>query len=112
MGSPRFCPHPPYVYAVNLLDYTEVMPGNLLIYWTMFIALIIVGIINIVLMKYEPEKNTDTVSYISIVINILAVMFLIISRQTYASILIFVILVIKMMLLFKKKELYNNTQNT
>ena len=83
-----------------------------MIYWTMFIALIIVGIINIVLMKYELEKNTDIVSYISIVINILAVMFLIISRQTYASILIFVILVIKMMLLFKKKELYNNTQNT
>lgn len=63
-------------------------------------------------MKYKPEKNTDIVSYISIVINILAVMFLIISRETCASILIFVILVIKMMLLFKKKELYNNTQNT
>ena len=83
-----------------------------MIYWIMFIALIIVGIINIVLMKYKPEKNTDIVSYISIVINILAVMFLIISRETYASILIFVILVIKKMLFFKKKELYNNTQNT
>ena len=100
-----------YVYAVNLIDYAEVSYITLSIYWTMFIISITLGVMKILLTKYRPEKNTKLLSNISIGFNILLVMFLIITGETYASILMVIILVIKMMLLLKRAAFCNIMEN-
>lgn len=100
-----------YVYAVNLIDYAEVSHITLSIYWTMFIISITLGVMKILLTKYRPEKNTKLLSNISIGFNILLVMFLIITGETYASILMVMILVIKMMLLLKRAAFCNIMEN-
>lgn len=91
-----------YIYSVNLISYAETTSHNILVYWIMFSVLILLGTIKLILIKYMPEKSTKIFSDISVVLNVLIVMFLIISRQAYASVLMVMILIIKMILLLKK----------
>ena len=91
-----------YIYSVNLISYAETTSHNILVYWIMFSVLSLLGAAKLVMIKYMPEINTKIVSDISVALNVLTAMLLIISRQTYASVLMVVILVIKMILLLKK----------
>ena len=91
-----------YVYSVNLISYAETTSHSILIYWFMFSMLILLGATELILIKYMPEKNTKIAADISVALNVLIAMFLIISRQTYAAVLMAMILVIKMILLLKK----------
>ena len=47
-----------YIYAVNLLAYTQTTLFNILTYWIMYIALILVGTVKIILTKtiYNKKK--------------------------------------------------------
>ena len=90
-----------YIYSVNLWTYTETAPINLLIYWIMFVALLGCGTAKLILAKIKPEKNYKIVMDISLVLNIMAVVYLAIAREAYATTLAFLLLVIKGVLLLK-----------
>ena len=90
-----------YIYSVNLWTYTETAPINLLIYWIMFMALLGCGTAKLILAKIKPEKNYKIVMDISLVLNIMAVVYLAITREAYATTLAFLLLVIKGVLLLK-----------
>ena len=89
-----------YVYAVNLITYTT--NTSQYIYWVIYIALMILGGTNIFLLKYRPERKCNVISDISIGLNILALILLVISRQAYASVIMIVMLVIKVIVHNKK----------
>ena len=90
-----------YIYSVNLAAYSQTSALNLLIYWTVFIALMVMGIVKIVLSKSGNEKYGKIVTGSSMILSILAVLFLALSREAYAIAVAFLLLVVKGMLILK-----------
>ena len=90
-----------YIYAVNLLAYTQTTLFNILTYWIMYIALILVGTVKIILTKIRIQKGQKIVTVISMVLSILTVCLLAITREAYDTTVVFLLLVIKGIILFK-----------
>lgn len=84
-----------FVYSVNLFSYTQITSVNRLLYWGIFITLIIIGIIQLLTLKNRIEKCMKTMTVFSVVISIVAVLFLAMTREVYALIVIFILLIIK-----------------
>ena len=90
-----------FVYSVNLFAYTQTTMLNRLLYWIMFITLVVIGIIKLLLTKFGIERCNNLITGVSLVISILNVLFLAMTRETYAVIVVFLLLVIKGLLLLK-----------
>ena len=90
-----------YIYSVPLFAYTEITAWIRVIYWGVFLTLLLLGMIKIIRTKYKAEKNDKIVTDISIGLNILLVLFLAMTRESYAIVLAFLLLIIKGILLFK-----------
>lgn len=90
-----------YIYSVNLFAYTETASLNRLIYWILFISLIVVGIVKVMLTKFKHEKQQKIITDISLGLNIVIVLILAMTRETYAIMVAFLLLIIKGMLLLK-----------
>ena len=90
-----------FVYSVNLLAYAETTSFNRVIYWVLLVSLIMVGVVKILLTKLEIKKSHKMVTGISMLLNILMVLFLAMAREAYAIMLAFMLLLIKGGLLLK-----------
>ena len=90
-----------YVYSVNLWAYIQRTGLNYLLYWIMYAALVLSGIIKLLLVKFRNEKCSRTMTEISMVLGIILVLFLAITREAYAVVVAFLLLVIKGILLLK-----------
>lgn len=90
-----------YIYSVNLFSYTETTPLNLLIYWIMFLALIVVGIAKVLLTQLKIEKGQKIVTGCSMGLSVLTVLILAMAREAYAITVAFLLLIIKGILLLK-----------
>ena len=90
-----------FIYSVNLLAYEDITSMNRLIYWTLFISIILIGIVKILLTTLGIEKYRRIMTGFSMILNILMVLFLAMAREAYAITLAFMILVIKGVLLIK-----------
>lgn len=90
-----------YVYSVNLFAYAETTTMNRLVYWGLLILLIMSGVIKVILAKVKTEKHYKMITDISMGVNIVLVLFLAMTREAYAVMLVFLLLVVKGMLLFK-----------
>lgn len=84
-----------YVYSVNLLNYTKTSSILIPIYSIIFFALIILGTLKIILTQLNIHKGKKCVVWCSIGLSIFATLFLILTRQVYATIVIFSLLLIK-----------------
>ncbi len=93
-----------YVYSVNLFAYTETTIWIRLVYWTLFISIIVCGIIKTLFIKINPEKEYAFMTNLSIVLGALTVVFLAMTRETYAIIVAFMLLVIKTILLLRSAK--------
>lgn len=90
-----------YIYSVNLFAYTETTSFNRMLYWIMFLALVLVGAVKIIITQFELNKGQKIVTAFSIVLSILAVLFLAMTREVYAVTIAFFLFVVKGILLFK-----------
>ena len=90
-----------HIYSVNLFSYTEITVFNRFVYWTLFLGLILVGIMKILLIQLKKENGQKIVTIGSMVLSITTVFFLALTRGTYAIILAFLLLIIKGALLFQ-----------
>ena len=93
-----------FVYSVNLFAYTQTTMLNRLLYWIMFISLVVIGIMKLLLTKFGIERCNKIMTGVSMVISILSVLFLAMTRETYAVIVVFLLLVIKGVLVLKYTE--------
>lgn len=93
-----------YIYSVNLFNYTQTADFNLVIMWSFYLALILIGISKILLTQLNIEKGQKVITNISLVLGILAVLYLAMTRDAYAITVVFVLLIIKVMLLIKVNE--------
>ena len=89
------------IYSVNLFAYTETTSFNRMLYWIMFLALVLVGAVKIIITQFELNKGQKIVTAFSIVLSILAVLFLAMTREAYAVTIAFFLFVVKGILLFK-----------
>ena len=90
-----------FVYSVNLLAYTQTTMLNRLLYWIMFSSLVVTGLVKLFLTRFGSERSNKIVTGVSMVLSILSVVFLAMTRETYAVIVLFLLLVIKGVLLLK-----------
>lgn len=90
-----------HIYSVNLFSYTDTSSFNIFLYWIMFLALIVVGIVKVVLTQLKIEKGQTVVTSFSLGLSILSVLFLGLTREAYAITVVFMLLIVKGILLLK-----------
>ena len=90
-----------FVYSVNLFAYTQTTSVNRLLYWIIFISLVVAGVIKLLLTKLGMERYNRIMTGVSMVISVLVVILLAMTRESYAVVVAFLLLVIKGYLLFK-----------
>lgn len=84
-----------FVYAVNLMDYTQTSALNRLVFWVTFIALALTGAATILLTRFQAERRQNAVILSSMLLGVFAVIFLALAGETYAVVTAFLLLVIK-----------------
>ena len=90
-----------FIYSVSLLNYTETSSINLIVYWFMFVSIFAVGVIKIILTKTKAEKGNKILMTLSIALNIFIVIFLALTREVYAVVITFLLLLVKGGILLK-----------
>ena len=96
-----------FVYSVNLLNYTQTTTLNITICWIMFISLVIIGAVKVILARIKAEKCSKILMEISIAISILTVLFLAITREVYAVVVVFLLLIIKGVIFLRQVKTEN-----
>ena len=90
-----------FIYSVNLFQYNDINSSNYIIYWMMYLSLITLGIVNILSLCSNKNKFRNIITYISIILSVLLVLYLSLTRETYAIVVTFLLLIIKTLLLLK-----------
>ena len=88
------------IFSVNLFQYTESLPVIRVSYWVLYLSLFLLGLINFMSEKIKPERNcriikSDILVELSLGLNILLVLILAITRVAYATVMAFLLLVVK-----------------
>lgn len=81
-----------YIYSVNLFGYVDGNTFIIRIYWALFISLTITGIVKILMVYFKFEKDKKAVTFISVGLSIIAVLFLAMAREPYAITVTFLLL--------------------
>lgn len=89
-----------HIYSVNLFAITETSQFSMM-YWVAFLLLILVGVLKIVLTQCNIKTGEKMVSWCSMALSALTVLLLVLTRQIYATIIIFALLMIKGILYVK-----------
>ncbi|MBR6091019.1 MAG: helix-turn-helix transcriptional regulator [Anaerolineaceae bacterium] len=90
-----------YISSVNLPDYSEKTSAIRIVYWVLFLSLIVIGLLKSLLTYFKIEKGQKATTAFSIGISILTVLVLSMTREAYAVTVAFILLIIKVVLLFK-----------
>lgn len=90
-----------FVYAVNLFSYTQTASRHSTIYWVLYIALIVIGVLKVLLTEFRMKKGNKIITSISMLLSIFSILFLAVTREAYAIMVAFLLLVIKGILLLK-----------
>ena len=93
-----------HIYSVNLWAYTQTTELNYLLFWIMYVSLVILGIIKLLFAKFRSEKYNQAMTGISMILGIALVLFLAVTREAYAVVVAFLLLVIKGILLLKNAK--------
>ena len=84
-----------FVYSVSLLSYTETSKINIAVYWVLFALLVLSGAVKLIFAKLKAEKCSKASAYVSLVISMVTVLFLALTREAYALVVVFLLFVIK-----------------
>ena len=84
-----------HVYSVTLFSYEQIASVYRWLYWGIFTALIILGIMKLLMLKNTVGKSIKIITFISIVSSLVGVVFFAMRREVYALIILFILLIIK-----------------
>lgn len=90
-----------YVYSVNLFEYLETSAMNRFVYWFLFLGLIVLGVWKVLLVQIKSGKHQKLIRECSLLVSIAAVIVLALAGETYAVTVVFLLLLIKGVVLFK-----------
>lgn len=94
-----------YVYSVTLFEYSEMSSVNIAVYWCIYSLLILIGAVKIIMNQIRIEKGRRIVTGISVAVSAAAIVILAITRQSYAVVIAFVLLMVKGILVLKKENI-------
>lgn len=89
------------ISSVNLWTFSDSSRSIRYIFWVLFLSLIILGLANILLTKLKPDKIYKGITTASMLLSVLSVLCLSLTRIPYATTMVFLLLVIKSILIFK-----------
>ena len=92
-----------YVYSVNLWMYTETAIYNRRVYWILFLALIVSGVLKILQTQRKIEKSQKLLTFCSIFFSVVSILYLVLAREAYAATVAFLLMLMKGLLLFSRK---------
>ena len=84
-----------YIASVNLFGYTETSAFNRIVYWVVFFLLMLIGVTEIIVTQLKIEKIYKMIIIFSMLLGIIAVLFLALTGETYATALAFLLFVLK-----------------
>lgn len=84
-----------YIASVKLFDYTDTSVFNRIVYWGLLFLLTGIGIAEITVTQLKIEKISRMIIIFSMILSIAAVLFLALTGETYATALVFLLLVLK-----------------
>ena len=90
-----------FVYSVNLFSYTQTTLLNRLLFWILIVFLVVIGIIKLTLTKLDMQRYNKMVTSTSMLISTISVLLFAITRESYAVAVVFLLLAMKGILLFK-----------
>ncbi len=93
-----------YINSVNLFAYTDASPWIKAVCWTIFTLLIVLGVLKTAFTKLEAQKHNKVITVISMLLGCFAVLFFALTRQAYVVILAFLLLAVKVLLLFRYQK--------
>lgn len=93
-----------YIASVNLFNYVETSALNQKLYWALFLLIILNGLTEIILIKLKDRSMYSKIVGINMVLSILAVIFLSLTGETYATALSFLFLLLKASLYMKGRK--------
>lgn len=98
-----------FIYSVPLINSNSTNITIKIVYIIILSIISIIGITELILNVKENKKIQSIINKLSIYLEVISIMIFIISRQTYLTTIIFIILIIKIILLLRnlpnKKEL-------
>lgn len=90
-----------YIYSVNLWAYNETAPYNLVIYWSLFLLLMAIGVLKIIQTKRSAQKGQKLITISSIFVGITIILYLALAREAYAATVAILLMIIKVLLVYK-----------
>ena len=90
-----------FIYSVNLFSYTQVTSVIRIMYWGMFLALFIAGVIKLLITKTGNIRLNKVLTMASMLISSLLIFVLAMTRAAYAIIVVFLLLMVKVIFLLK-----------
>ena len=90
-----------FIYAVNLPAYTETTALNRAVYWGLYLVLAGLGFLRILMIHFMTGRWLSLAGGCSMLVSTLAVMVLALTGETYAVIVVFALLMLKIALLLK-----------
>ena len=92
-----------FYYAVSLPYYTQVSDFNLACYWGLIVSLVLMGVAKLIMTRLRLKRGQKTVTTLSLVIGIIAVLFFAMAREAYGAVILFLMVVAKWMLIYKMR---------
>ena len=90
-----------FVYSVNLFAYTQTTALNRMLYWSMFLALAVAGVVKLLIVNRGNIRLNKVMTVVSMVISSILILFLALTREAYAIVVVFLLLMVKVVFLLK-----------
>lgn len=94
-----------YIYSVNLISFKDTTLFNLVIYWVIFIALFIIGIVKLVLVRLDKELWCDRMTKCSVALSAVAICFFSMAQEPYVTVFLFLIFTAKIFVMMKQSKI-------
>lgn len=92
-----------FYYAVSLPYYTQTSDFNRVGYWGLIVSLVLMGVAKLIMTRLRLKRGQKTVTTLSFVIGIIAVLFFAMAREAYGAVILFLMVVAKWMLIYKMR---------
>ena len=92
-----------FYYAVSLPYYTQTSDFNLACYWGLIVSLVLMGVAKLIMTRLRLKRGQKTVTTLSLVIGIIAVLFFAMAREAYGAVILILMVVAKWMLIYKMR---------
>lgn len=92
-------------YSVNLFAFTDGARDLSIFYWIVFLLLILLGVLGILFVRLNMERQTDFLGKISLLMSIIAIFFFGAAKEPYVVAFMFLLFLMKSILWIKRMKI-------